>query len=79
MATKKKPAKRTSKASTKKTSSAMRSFRVEPETIPFNTFRITRQTVYWVVLLLVIIATQLWILKLQMEIANLTELLMATQ
>lgn len=52
---------------------AMRSFRVYREPVPFTTFKITRQTVYWIVLVAFIIFVQLWIIKLQVEVANLID------
>ena len=79
MATKKKTTKRTTRTASKKHTAPMRSFRVEKEQTPFTSFKVTRQTFYWVVLLLVIIATQLWILKLQMDISHLTDLLLIEQ
>lgn len=79
MATKKKPTNHASTKKSTKNSKMMRSFHIEPEPIPFYSLRITRQTFYWIVLVLIIAASQLWILKLQLEIARLTDLLMATQ
>ena len=65
---KKAPAK---KVSTHKKSAAataqMRSFRVSPDIPSFGTFKITRQTVYWVIIVSFIIFMQLWILALQMQ------------
>ncbi len=67
--TKKAPVKKAS--ATKKTSvkkaPKMRSFHISADTPPFTTFKITRQTVYWVILVSFIIFMQLWILKLQLE------------
>lgn len=51
----------------------MRSFKVTRDQPPFTTFKITRQTVYWVILVAFIVFVQLWILKLQMEVATLIE------
>jgi len=51
----------------------MKSFKVYRNNEPFTTFRVSRQTVYWLVLLLFIVITQLWILKLQLDIASLTD------
>ena len=51
----------------------MRSFRVARDTSDFAGFRITRQTVYWIVLVAFIIFAQLWILKLQIEVATLID------
>ena len=74
--------KKASKKSTKKharvdkalmTEEQMQSFHLHEDVKPFTTFRITRQTVYWTILLLFIAVTQLLILKTQLDIANLTE------
>jgi hypothetical protein len=51
----------------------MRSFRVSANNPGFRTFKITRQTVYWVTILSFIIFMQLWILSLQMETSNYIE------
>jgi len=51
----------------------MKSFKVYRSTEPFTTMRVSRQTVYWLILLLFIVITQLWILKLQLDIASLTD------
>ena len=51
----------------------MKSFKVYRNHEPFTTFRVSRQTVYWLILLLFIVITQLWILKLQLDIASLTD------
>lgn len=82
MVTKKAPAKKapakkttsktTRKATTAKKPVAMRSFRVAPDVKPFVTVGLTRQTVYWTILLLFVIAMQLWIVKIQMDIITLT-------
>ncbi len=68
----KKPAAK--KAAPVKKQPSMQSFRVYDEKIPFKSFRITRQTVYWIILLCVIIFVQLWILKLQYEVVNLLDI-----
>lgn len=78
--------KTTSRASTAKTAAKstktrksraskaeMQSFRVVKESIPFTSFRITRQTVYWVILVAFIIFAQLWIINLQVEVASLID------
>jgi len=77
------PIKKTVKKTVKKVAARvkkpapMQSFRVYKDPTPFTTFRITRQTVYWSILLAFIIATQLWILKIQMDISALTDALLA--
>lgn len=57
----------------------MKSFRIYRDRQPFNRVAITRQTIYWIILLLVIVVMQLWILKLQIEIAELTNILLVQQ
>lgn len=52
---------------------AMKSFRLAREDRAFTDFRITRQTVYWVILIAFIIFVQLWILKLQVEVVTLLD------
>lgn len=64
------------KASSKKTATKqaqLRSFKVSQSEGSFTDFRITRQTVYWIVLIAFIIFAQLWILKLQIEVASLLD------
>jgi hypothetical protein len=73
---KKKTTKRTTKRTSSSRSKQMRSFRIEKDTIPFTSTKITHQTGYWVLLLAVIVVLQMWILQVQMEIANITQLLL---
>lgn len=63
------------KSSTKRkeASNEMRSFRVAKDNLPFTTFQITRQTIYWVILVAFIIFAQLWIINLQVEVASLLD------
>lgn len=68
MATRKStPKKRTSKHV------EMQSFHLVKDELPFTTFRITRQTLYWVILVSFIIFAQLWIISLQVEVASLLD------
>lgn len=73
--TKKAPTKRKTttkrKASPKKT--VVQSFRVSPDTRPFVSFQITKQTVYWAILLGVILILFLWVLNIQLDILRITE------
>ena len=62
------------KAANKKAAPEFRSFKLAPNQPPFKSFRITRQTVYWLVLVCFIIFAQLWIIKLQIDVSNLIEL-----
>lgn len=63
----------TPRKASKKSPAAMQSFRVYRNDESFTTFRVTRQTVYWVVLVAFIVFAQLWILKLQVEISTLLQ------
>jgi len=51
----------------------MRSFRVSRDTLPFFGIRITRQTVYWVILMAFIMIMQLSILIAQLNIFKATD------
>ena len=73
-AVKKPAAKRpTAKKSTKKSASAgLRShIALRPEETDFMTFRITRQTLYWVALGAVVILFTIWLMQLQADIQSL--------
>lgn len=77
MVTKKTAVKKPIKKSVRKTASRkktapMRSFHAHKDTMPFISFKLTRQTAYWSTLLLFIVLAQLWILFIQIDIANLT-------
>lgn len=66
----------TKKPPTKKVATqaaAVRSFKITRDTQPFQKFAITRQTIYWIILIAFIIFAQLWILKLQIEVASLID------
>jgi len=68
--TKKPVAKKTvAKISTTKPA-AMKSFKVYRDGASFREFKISRQTVYWIVLLLVIISLQLWVISIQLQIES---------
>ena len=49
----------------------MKSFKIAREPYPFMTFRITNQTIYWAVLLILILLLSLWVLNIQISIINL--------
>ncbi len=55
----------------------MQSFKLSREHLPFFTFRITRQTLYWSALLIVVLVLELWILKLQLDVLHVTDSLSA--
>lgn len=74
----KKPVARKTTAPRKKTTKAasapkMRSFHVSQNNPPFTSFQVTRQTLYWVILVSFIVFAQLWIISLQVEVAALLE------
>ena len=53
--------------------SQVRSFHKAKEELPFTSFRVTRQTLYWVILVSFIIFAQLWIINLQVDVATLLD------
>jgi hypothetical protein len=69
---KKKTAVKRTSASKKAKNAALKSFRVYPDT-KFLEFKISRQTVYWTILVSFIILMQLWILKTQFEVIQVTD------
>lgn len=73
MATKKRSTKR--KVSAKQSAEEMQSFKVAKQPRPFMVFKFTRQTIYWLLILAVIVLMQAWILKLQFDISGLIEAL----
>jgi hypothetical protein len=70
---KKTTAKRAPKRTSSKKTPEMRSFHIAKESQEFTKFKVTRQTVYWVILVAFIIFAQLWILKLQVDVATLID------
>ncbi len=69
--TKKPVAKKTVKHA--KAKNEVRSFRIARDEPAFTTFQLTRQTLYWVILVSFIIFAQLWIISLQVEVASLLD------
>ena len=67
------------KSTASKKTTPMKSFKVYKDVKPFTTFKITRQTLYWTILLAFIVITQLWILKIQMDISTLASELIIAQ
>ena len=68
MATKstKRPTKKSNSKAAK--SNSVQPFRLQPETEPFMTFRLNRQTLYWVIIGAVALLFAAWIMKLQSDI-----------
>ena len=74
----KKPVSKSTKSTPRKKVSTpqpvkMRSFRVSPNNPSFTTFKITRQTLYWIIIVGFIIAMQLWIIAMQIETSDFIE------
>lgn len=70
-AVKKRPAsKKTTKRKIfhKSANSDLRSFKVTREKTPFMTYRITNQTVYWSILLILILLLSVWVVNIQISI-----------
>ncbi|MDK2899098.1 MAG: hypothetical protein PWQ10_285 [Patescibacteria group bacterium] len=64
--TKKSPAKKKVSVNCKK-EPEFKSFKLSKEQAPFMSFRITKQTVYWTILLIYIMVLVLWITRIQLE------------
>ena len=69
MATKKKVTAKKSTARKPKTA-ALESFKVSKEPYPFMSFHVTDQTVYWSILLILILLLGLWVINIQINISN---------
>jgi len=63
----------TSKKSAVPVEASIKSFRLSRETLPFFSVHITKQTIYWSILLIFIMLMQLWILNLQLDIIKITD------
>ena len=51
----------------------LESFKVGKEPKPFNTFKVTDQTVYWSILLILILILALWMLQIQVNINDMID------
>lgn len=51
----------------------MKTLRISRSAQPFMTTRVTRQTAYWSILLAFILVMQLWILKIQLDVIQITD------
>lgn len=76
-ATKKKPAAKRVVAK-KKTTTVRRpkvpkyeSFKATSSDMPFMSFKITQQTFYWTLLLILVLMVQVWVLSMQIDVTNL--------
>ena len=69
MATAKK--KTTKKAAPRpKKAAKLESFKLSQENAPFVSFKVTEQTVYWALLLIMILILTLWILQIQINVSD---------
>lgn len=58
----------THKAARSKRQGTFQSFQVSGDNSPFLTYRITRQTLYWLILAVVVFFLGAWVLRLEVEI-----------
>jgi hypothetical protein len=56
----------------------LKSFKLSPEIAPFVSFHITDQTVYWSILLILILVLALWVLQIQVNISNILDSIKTT-
>lgn len=57
----------------------MKSFQVYKDPKPFSRFQVTRQTVYWTILITVVVILQLWVLKVQLDVSQSMNTIMLSQ
>ena len=80
--TKKAPARPAAKTRVKHISKpkapAMQSFKPVAATEPFFTFRITRQTVYWSILSILVLALGIWVTNINMKVQEIYDSIDAT-
>ena len=75
------PAKSRSATSVKLVSTApasVRSFRPAKPDEPFFTFRITHQTVYWLILAVIVVSLAAWVLSISIKVQNIYDQIDAT-
>ena len=67
----KKPTQKKKPSKPASSNAKIQSFKKCPETQPFMTFKITQQTVYWLVICVFVFALGAWILKVQYDVMSL--------
>ena len=80
-AVKRAPAKSRSATKVKRVSTApasLRSFRPAKPDEPFFTFRITHQTVYWLILAVIVVSLAAWVLSISIKVQNIYDQIDAT-
>lgn len=70
MATAKKATKKKVAVKKVKKVAPLKSFRLSKEPTPFVSFRVTDQTIYWSILLILILILALWVLQLQINLSD---------
>lgn len=70
----KKPAKKTASAAKSRKQNTVQSFRIQPETGPFLTTQLRRETLYWLILGAIAIAFTLWINHLHNQVQDLYDI-----
>lgn len=79
---KKAPVKKTAKTRTSKSASTkattMRSFMPSRPTEPFLTFRITHQTLYWLILAVFVLALGIWVTAISIRVQHIYDSIDAT-
>ena len=78
MATAKKPVKKAGKKTPvkrvyKPKKVQLESFKIQKESKPFMSFKVTEQTVYWLVVVLLIFLLGIWVLNIQMDLSKLLD------
>lgn len=73
---KKAPLKRSAAKRSKKV--VLESFKLCRESAPFVSLKITDQTVYWSILLVMVLVLALWVLQIQIDISNILNSINAT-
>ena len=58
------------KVASKKASTSYSSFKASAPASSFMTFKITTQTIYWLIIVAFLIFFQLWIIKIQIDVAQ---------
>jgi hypothetical protein len=71
----KKPVAKRTVATKKSKVTKERSFVLSRELTPFLTYKVTKQTMYWLVLLLIILILEVWIIQIQFRALDATSMI----
>jgi len=61
------------KASNKLKKTKMKSFELSPDHKPFMSFRVTDQTIYWSILLILVLLLGVWVLNIQINLSDILD------